>query len=94
MPHSEWERYAPYALLGVPEGHLGEVWNEDLLIDCLDGVLRNKYKSTILRTLSLSFMDVREELRRLSRIPNLLHWRVKWGDVQLKRNVQDIKIQD
>ena len=90
----DWERYAPYALLGVPEGHVGEVWKRDLLINCLHGVLRNKYKSTILRTPSLSFMDVWEELTKLFRIDNPVHWRRKWGNVQLTRSGEDIKIQD
>ena len=90
----DWERYAPYALLGVPEGHVGNVWKRDLLINCIHGVLRNKYKATILRTPSLTFTDVWEELVKLFRIDNPVHWRRRWGNVQLSRSGEDIKIQD
>jgi len=90
----DWERYAPYALLGIPEGQVGNVWKRDLLINCIHGVLRNKYKATILRTPSLTFTDVWEELVKLFRIDNPVHWRRRWGNVQLSRSGEDIKIQD
>ena len=90
----DWDRYAPYALLGSPEGPVGAIWKRDLLINCLHGVLRNKYKSMITRMPSLKFEDIWEELVKLFRIDNPYHWRKKWGNIQLVRNGEEIRLQD
>ena len=48
----------------------------------------------ITRTPSLKFEDIWEELVKLFRIDNPYQWRNKWGNVQLVRNGEEIRLQD
>ena len=90
----EWARYAAYALIGCPEGALGEVFKRVLLINCLSGTLHRRYADMVMRQPSLSYDEIWAELERLLGIDDQHHWRRLWAGTNLRHSGEEIVLRD
>ena len=90
----DWQRYAAYSLLGAPEGEMGQVLKRDLFVGCLGGLLGKRYSGEISRKPMITFEAIFKELQRTYDVEDPHAARKKWQQVHLRRNGQDISLQN
>jgi len=90
----DWQRYAAYSLLGAPEGEMGQVLKRDLFVGCLGGLLGKRYSGEISRKPMITFDAIFKELQRTYDVEDPHAARKKWQQVHLRRNGQDISLQN
>ena len=90
----DWEKYAAYAFLGAPPGPMQEIWKRDLLIQCLQGTLKEKYLAQVEAQPKTTYEDVWKELERSYQIDNPHYWRDKWIRVQLTKYGENVSLKE
>ena len=90
----DWVKYSAYALIGAPDGPMGNVLKRDILINCLHGVLRKRYEARILAQPNLTFEEVWKDLEDHYQVDDPHRWRREWGQVYLAQRGEEIKLKD
>ena len=93
----QWVRYSAYAMLGAPEGPLGDTLRRDLLVNCLHGTLHKRYATWTLQEPALTYAQIWADLERNFSVDDPNHWRRQWAGVTLRKGGkfgEDIKLMD
>ena len=90
----DWTRYSAYSLLNAPDGPMGDILKRDLLVNCLDGVLKKQFDSMIMRQPHTTFQDVWQHLEHRYQVDDPHRWRKEWAAVQLTTRGERIFLRD
>jgi len=75
-------------------GPMQEIWKRDLLIQCLQGTLKEKYLAQVEVQPRTTFEEVWKELEKSYQIDNPHYWRDKWMRVQLVKYGENVSLKE